>query len=150
MMRFPVFTAIAVCIAVASSCGAPSASGPAAPTKTEKTVETSPTTKTETTAKPPATNLRQPAPAVVGSWKATGAAFAEITIKADGTFASHMHERPFSSGKWRLTEKGGEYTLVLSSPATGDDILRGVRRDKATLVLTVDGDVVVWQPITQP
>lgn len=115
-------------VLVVLSCGAPAK--PVAPT-----------TEATPVAKPAAR------PDVRGSWKTEGTDFAEITLAADGTFASHLHARPFSTGTWKLVEAGTGYDLVLHSPAAGDQTLRAVQRDKDTLRLEVDANTVVWQRI---
>ncbi len=150
--------ALVVAVLFGLGCGAtasdppPVAPSPESSSTATEPVATQPVAPKPVATKPVAESAKQPAkahvapPAVVGSWKATGAGFHQITLNADGTFSSFLHQRPFASGTWKLVKADGEYRLVLSS-AAGNDTLHGVRRDKQGLVVHVDGAAVVWQPI---
>jgi hypothetical protein len=75
-----------------------------------------------------------------GSWRTvTGADFEEITLEADGTFASHLHARPFLAGTWTLADG----VLVLA--ADGDTTIRIDGPGCASqLTGTTDGQAVAW------
>lgn len=52
-----------------------------------------------------------------GDWRtATGSDFETITLNADGSFSSFLHDRPFSTGTWRVD--AGAVVLESSDGAT--------------------------------
>ena len=81
----------------------------------------------------------------MGSWLAAGMGFRTITVDPDGSFASHLRERPFSTGTWKLVQAEGEYRLELKSPAAGDATLRNVHRQGDSLFVDLDGKTLEWR-----
>lgn len=78
---------------------------------------------------------------VVGSWTAdTGADFESITIEADGTFSSYLHDRPFDGGNWLLQDG----TLSLMNDGTASVDIADARCQDGVLTGTSDGAPVHW------
>ncbi|MCA9675079.1 MAG: hypothetical protein H6709_06890 [Kofleriaceae bacterium] len=77
---------------------------------------------------------------VAGSWRVeAGSDFEEITLESDGTFLSHLHDRPFLGGTWSVDDGA----LVLSGDDGTATRIDGARCATA-LIGTTDGADVRW------
>ncbi len=85
---------------------------------------------------------------LVGAWQTEGTDFEELTLEADGTYATHLHARPFGAGTW--TVEGDATTSPRLVLREGDDAvvtaeLGDVGDREATG--TIDGSPVRWRRI---
>jgi hypothetical protein len=81
------------------------------------------------------------AESVAGDWVTeSGSDFEDITLGADGSFISHLHARPFTTGNWALD--GG--ALVLTGADNTVLRIEGVRCG-AHLAGNTDEDDVDWR-----
>jgi hypothetical protein len=88
----------------------------------------------------------RPAPALgtlAGSYQVTGMEFEELTLSADGTFQSHLHARPFTSGTW--TQEGA--SIVLKGADGSVVQVTAVERRGKIVAGSVEGKPVEWTPL---
>ena len=77
---------------------------------------------------------------VVAAWKTEQTDFESIELAEDGSFSSHLHERPFSAGTWVV--EGDR--LLLRSPAYGETTITLTGRDGDKLLVAVDDKPGSW------